>query len=56
MGLRFPAMKPPEVNQALQARLDKVKNIVEGQVDKRGCDAPDIRQLVQNFETVSKRP
>ena len=56
MERRFPAMKPPEVVQALDARVAKVKATVDDQIGKRGCDAPEIRQLVQNFQAFSKRP
>lgn len=56
MERRNPGMQPPEVAQALDARLAKVKATVGNQVDKRGCEAPDIRQLVENFKLFSKRP
>jgi len=52
---RFPAMKPPEVAQALRVREDKIKAAVEDQISKRGCEATEIRQLVQNFHAFSKR-
>jgi len=56
MERRNPAMLPPEVKLALDARLAKVKATVDDQVDKRGCEAADIRQLVENFKLFSKRP
>lgn len=56
MERRNPGMQPPEVGQALNARLAKVKTTVDEQVDKRGCEAADILQLVENFKSFSKRP
>jgi tetratricopeptide (TPR) repeat protein len=53
---RNPGMQPPEVMQTIDARLAKVKATITDQIDKRGCEAPDIRQLVENFKLFSKRP
>lgn len=56
MERRNPGIQPPEVKQAMDARLAKVKATISDQIDKRGCEAPDVRQLVENFKLFSKRP
>ena len=56
MERRNPGMQPPQVKQALDARLAKVQATIDTQIDKRGCEAKDIRQLVENFNAFSKRP
>lgn len=56
MERRNPGMQPPEVKQALDQRMAKVKATVDDQVDKRGCEAEDIRKLVDNFKSFCKRP
>jgi hypothetical protein len=52
---RNPGMAPPEIQQILTARLNKVEATVNKRIDTVGCDAEEIRQLVDNFWGFSKR-
>lgn len=56
MERRNPGMQAPDVIRAIDARVAKVKVTIADQIDKRGCEAPDIRQLVESFKLFSKRP